>query len=343
MATNNRISSFEEQESLSSFDSSFIQSSFNPSIGNDDDDALFLITTSGIGNEKISFKNLKKSILDTSVLLSGDQNIRGQKTFLQECLFIGGVDIASHSVEDYIYHSGDPSTYIQFNSGEINLSADKAITIDCSGSFMSINNSGSVSINSQETSGALNISGDAFLDEVFVLNSNDEFQKVISNIEDSVNFTTKLNQGESTHNIDLPKTFQEPPSIFLTLEETDINNSISQFQYSLNNIKESSFEIAFPSPLMSDSINIHVLAKPKGVSSSAQTKTVSFIKDLNSGESSFQVDFPELFNDKPIISTSLEASFHQPYILQNTTIGNFQILFESGLQQNAKLHVHATR
>ena len=56
MATNNRISSFEEQESLSSFDSSFIQSSFNPSIGNDDDDALFLITTSGIGNEKLVLK-----------------------------------------------------------------------------------------------------------------------------------------------------------------------------------------------------------------------------------------------------------------------------------------------
>lgn len=343
MATNNRISSFEDQESLSSFDNSFIQSDFNSSIGNDDDDVLFLITTSGIGNEKISFKNLKKSILDTSVLLSGDQNIRGQKTFLQECLFIGGVDIASHSVEDYIYHSGDPSTYIQFNSGEINLSAANAITIDSSGSFMSISNSGAVSINSHEKSGALNVSGDAFLDEVFILNSNEQFQKLTSSVEDSVNFTINLNQGDSIHTIDLPKTFEEPPSIFLTLEETDVNKSISQFQYSLNNIKESSFEISFLSPLASDSIDMHVLAKPKGVSSSPQTKTISFTKDLNSGESSFQVDFPEIFNDKPIISTSLEASFQQSYILQNTTIGNFQILFESGLQQDAKLHIHATR
>ena len=56
--------------------------------GNKDDYVLFLIANSGEYNEKIKFKNLKKSILDNVVFLTGNQLISGEKTFADPCTFL---------------------------------------------------------------------------------------------------------------------------------------------------------------------------------------------------------------------------------------------------------------
>jgi plastocyanin len=56
---------------------------------NQDDEALFLLARSGSHNEKVKFKNLKKSVLDGSnaVFLTGKQLISGEKTFADVCTF----------------------------------------------------------------------------------------------------------------------------------------------------------------------------------------------------------------------------------------------------------------
>jgi len=56
---------------------------------NRDDDALLLISRSGSHNEKIKFKNFKKSVLDgaNAVFLTGNQLISGEKTFADVCTF----------------------------------------------------------------------------------------------------------------------------------------------------------------------------------------------------------------------------------------------------------------
>ena len=56
---------------------------------NHDDNALLLISRSGSHNEKIKFKNFKKSVLDgaNAVFLTGNQLISGEKTFADVCTF----------------------------------------------------------------------------------------------------------------------------------------------------------------------------------------------------------------------------------------------------------------
>ena len=55
--------------------------------GNIDSEALFLMTRSGSHNEKITYKNLKRSVLDNTVYLTGNQLISGEKTFADICTF----------------------------------------------------------------------------------------------------------------------------------------------------------------------------------------------------------------------------------------------------------------
>jgi len=59
--------------------------------GNKDNEVLFLLSNSGEYNEKIQYKNLKKSILDNSVFLTGNQLISGEKTFADSCTFLNNI------------------------------------------------------------------------------------------------------------------------------------------------------------------------------------------------------------------------------------------------------------
>lgn len=84
----NRLSNFKHMRTLLSDGlSPFPHHAIIHESGNKDDDVLFLIAESGSHNEKITYKNLKKSILDNSVLLTGNQLISGEKTFADVCTF----------------------------------------------------------------------------------------------------------------------------------------------------------------------------------------------------------------------------------------------------------------
>ena len=85
MPTDNRISTLPEINLLYSDIDSLVP--LTGANSNADADVLFLITKSGVKNEKITFKNLKSSILGNTVSLTGAQTISGEKTFADICTF----------------------------------------------------------------------------------------------------------------------------------------------------------------------------------------------------------------------------------------------------------------
>ena len=100
----NRISSLPEVSALYANIPSF---SLSPTVATQfDDNALFLVTKSWIGNEKITYKNLKSSFVGNCVSLTGNQIISGQKIFADPCTFEDTVFI--HEVVD-ITKTGDIS------------------------------------------------------------------------------------------------------------------------------------------------------------------------------------------------------------------------------------------
>ena len=92
---NKRISDLSEREIL--FSDSAVEpfpSSARieePSIG--DRNTFFLLARPKIRNEKISYSNLKSSILDNSVYLTGQQLISGSKTFSEPCTFLSRINV----------------------------------------------------------------------------------------------------------------------------------------------------------------------------------------------------------------------------------------------------------
>jgi len=67
----------------------------------------FLLARPKIRNEKISYSNLKNSVLDNSIYLTGNQLISGSKIFADPCTFLSRVN-----VNEFKSSNGDMSGYI---------------------------------------------------------------------------------------------------------------------------------------------------------------------------------------------------------------------------------------
>ncbi len=108
MNKDNRISNLPENLKLySNKIEPFPHRAIIPTGSNQEDgDVLFLITKSGSHNEKIKYSNLKSSILENVVFLTGDQLISGEKTFADPCTFEDTVYV--HEIID-ITETGDIS------------------------------------------------------------------------------------------------------------------------------------------------------------------------------------------------------------------------------------------
>lgn len=113
MPTDNRISTLPEINALySDIDLLDLTAPTDPNV---DADVLFLITKSGVKNEKITFKNLKSSLLGNTIALTGNQIISGEKTFADICTFEDTVflnEVVDTTVEgdisgyNFIAHTG---------------------------------------------------------------------------------------------------------------------------------------------------------------------------------------------------------------------------------------------
>jgi len=161
-----------------------------------DDEALFLIAREKSHNETINYRDLKNSVTDYCVTITGDQSIAGEKTFENNSFFQSDVDISGNlkvegnlSVQGDIFNlkfddglGGDADQYLtQLDSnlvtkGNQEVDGDSTLKGDLSVSGQA-SISGHTSLNTLETIGAvdilaeLGVSGDASLTNLSVSDS----------------------------------------------------------------------------------------------------------------------------------------------------------------------------
>lgn len=406
---NNRISSFQKINALHAFPNQIPASSTQ---SNQHDNFLFLITKPNENNAVINFKDLKSSIVNDTVSITGDQTIRGKKIFEDDCTFngklftkeiidttqegdisgynfigeqiyfnkvgigdkfsagevepqasleidggiysegnftsqgsgifsgsvssenltvnnqanIGGVLTSSGDIfcggnlsidgdlylsgilkssqhegfvqisSDYLRIAADDSNYLNINSGiDVVISGENKFSID---------NSGNVSINTDNNSGALNISGDAYIQELYVTGEDGSYERVIpQKYDEPVFFSEKINAGLISYDISLPKTFGSTPSIQTTL----LNNSSEPFvNYYISDVTENSFTLNLEDLITGTGYFLQVSASTPKIMSIHETKMQSFSTGITEGSTSYDVYFPEQFNKKPVVNLTLQ-------------------------------------
>jgi len=406
---NNRISSFQKIDALHAFPNQIPPSNTQ---SNQHDNFLFLVTKPNENNSVINFKDLKSSIVNDTVAITGDQVIRGKKIFEDDCTFNGKLftkeivdttqegDIsgynfigeqiyfnkvgigdkfsggevdpqASLEVDGGIYSEGNFTSqgsgifsgsvsseslttnnqaniggtltssgdifcggnlsidgdlylsgilksnqhegFIEFSSGHLRIAADDSnylninsgIDVVISGeNKFSISNSGNVSINTDNNSGSLNISGDAYIQELYVTGEDGSYERVVpQKYDEPVFFSEKINAGLISYDIDLPKTFGSIPSIQTTL----LNNSAEPFiNYYISDVTENSFKLNLENLITGTGYFLQVSASTPKIMSVHETKMQSFSTGIHEGNVSYDIYFPEQFNKKPVVNLTLQ-------------------------------------
>jgi hypothetical protein len=93
---NKRISDLPERQTLfsDSLPEPFPSFARATTPSTNDQNSFLLIARPKVRNEKISFANLRASILDNSIYLTGEQLTSGKKTFVDSCTFLGRTNIS---------------------------------------------------------------------------------------------------------------------------------------------------------------------------------------------------------------------------------------------------------
>ena len=150
--------------------------------------------------------------------------------------------------------------------------------------------------------------------------------------------------GYYKYNIDLPKTFENPPAVSVEVQGSNPSAAVQSIPHLITSVSNHDLSLQFAAPIPNDLYSVHVLAKPTGESQFRQTKTVSLKENLQQGVSSFTINYPEAFHAPPILSTSLESNqFIVPYLITESTESSFKVVFTSELPTDMVLHIHATR
>lgn len=308
MPTNNRISSLPTINAL--YSTANVQLTGLEQNIEEDGNALFLVTKSGVGSEKIKFKDLKSSIVSNSVSTTGDQVIYGEKTFTDICTFEDTVFL--NEIVDTT-HTGDISGYnfigstgffdsIGVGSGFANKDKDPEYELDINGNTRiegQLDVSGEVNFNEGFVS-----SGEAYIDQLYVTGNNGEWEIVApKGYDESVHFTTNLNSGERIYEIDFPKTFGSDPIVHATLK----NEGGGQILFfNVDNITESSYFITFNTEVPNNNYSIDTQATASADYSLHKTTTQSFRSQIIEGETSYTINYPSAFTKKPTVSVTLE-------------------------------------
>jgi hypothetical protein len=99
---------------------------------------MFIVANKHVGNEHIEYRDLKKTINDNSVFVTGDQNIGGNKIFNGSITFAGGVVDGPNgapltAIADNLWQTGqDLSALIETNISNIssNTANDSSVVTD---------------------------------------------------------------------------------------------------------------------------------------------------------------------------------------------------------------------
>lgn len=451
MPTDNRISTLPEINLL--YSDIDLLDPLTGANSNADADVLFLITKSGVKNEKITFKNLKSSILGNTVSLTGAQTISGEKTFADICtfedtvflnevvdttfegdisgynfvattgrfeklgvgsgfadktrepqydlhvegdvciegefnalgeiqfggnlglndvtvsgdLFVGGsgtFDSGIHvsgdanfsgnfevagtgnfsgdfnvsgdiGVGNKIFHVGDEDTFIQFEQDSVTLQAgtskvaitDQELEMVVGGDKkFFVDDQGRLAINTNDVLGDLSMSGDAYVEKLYVTGQHGAWEPLVpKGYDESVHFSTNLIGGQTTYEIDFPKTFGSTPVVHATVNNDGAGDVVF---FNISNITNSSYFISFNSALVGNNYSVETQATSSSDYSLHQTATQSFRDQIIEGSTEYTITYPNAFSKKPVVSVSLERkisySISDPGTLGDTFIDGWE-------------------
>jgi len=159
-------------------------------------------------------------------------------------------------------------------------------------------------INSDTALGQLSMSGSAYVDELYITGQNGGWEKLVpKGYDESVHFTTNLKGGQTTYEIDFPKTFGSTPVVHATVSNDGPGEVVF---FNISNITNSSYFISFKNPLEGNDYSIETQATSTASYSLHQTTTQSFRRQIIEGDREYQIDFDNPFPKKPVVSVSLE-------------------------------------
>lgn len=305
------------------------------------------------GNLSITGNSFFKNgvVTQGNLFLSGDYNQTGN-AFID-----GNIEITEDLyIGEKIIHHQDSDTFIQFSEDEISLQAGGSTKVKLSEStedFISfdvnsqekvrITNDGFLGINTDSPMGELSVSGDAYIENLYVTGVGGEWKKVSPNSQDEpISFSTNLLEGVQSHKIDFPKTFDESPIVNITLQN-DSGGPIIPFI--ISGVSETDYHINFGSSLPNANYQLQTTARATGDSSVHKTEAQSFVSFLTAGSSVHEITFSSPFSAPPSVSTSIEAAQDSvvPYIISGVTASSYHILFGANISAGYKVHTHAIR
>ena len=134
-------------------------------------------------------------------------------------------------IDSKIIHTNDTDTYIEFSGEQVSIVAgsDNSVTINdeeidfkINGvSQASVDSSGRLSVNTSNPLGNLSVSGDSYLEKLYITGSDGSWQQLVPRgYDEAVNFSTNLLSGQTIYEIDFPKTFGSKPLIYSNLQMT---------------------------------------------------------------------------------------------------------------------------
>ncbi len=309
-----------------------------------DNNKLFLIAKEKTYNKKISFFNLKKSILDSSLQNNSNQNVNGKKIFINKCIFreLANKEVKNLYKESYINQSNTNSDpYAQFKDKEIFLSASNKITFSDTVSFSQKNG---LSAGNTQTSGALNISGKTYIPNIYI-KQNGIYKKVIhqENQDENIYFNQKLKAEKNIYKIYLPKTFKHKPVISVSL----LNNNQENFiPYTILNVTQFSFYIKFDQVLNSNNYSLDISAFSPSILNDSNLNLINDSKRiqrfhtlLNQDNITHTINFPFSYSSTPVVHISIENEEIPPaYSIRNITNNSFEITFENSAGTDLIIH-----
>lgn len=253
-------------------------------------------------------------VFDQGLNVNQDVDISGNFELAGTGNFGGDLNVSGDLfVENKIIHAGDTDTFIQFDQNSIDLQAgtskisisdDKLEMIVGGEKKFFVDDQGRLSINTNDTLGDLSMSGDAYVEKLYVTGQNGAWEPLVpKGYDETVHFTTNLLSGQSNYIIDFPKTFGSIPTVHATLNNEGGGDVLF---FNISNVSNDSYSISFNSAVPNNNYSIKTKAAVTGDYSLHQTTTQSFREQIIEGSTEYTINYPDTFSSKPVVSVTLE-------------------------------------
>lgn len=248
--------------------------------------------------------------VSNDINVSGNLFVDGDTIFKQDAAVSGDLNIGSK-----IIHNNDQDTFVEFAEDQISMNAGVGNKLLISQSEIEfyiggekksfIDDQGRFGINTQSPLGELTVGGDAYIENIYVTGQNGGWEKITpKGYDEAVNFTTNLNQGQDTYQINFPKTFGTTPTVNATLKN---NGGGEVLYFNILNVEKDSFSVAFNKIVPNDNYSIETKAVVDSQYSLHETVSKSFRSQIIEGATEYTINYPTSFTKTPVVSVSLEG------------------------------------